>query len=234
MATSAKCRVLLAARGGVEQRELLDLLRVESSRIASRLPEAGRRSAGFLRLVDDPFARGGPPLRGFDATLELRCQCDAPGATFAEALAGLGDRVAPLAHLDLSAVLVGEDHPFGDATETAILYQYFMRRRRDLDHVQYCDHYLKRHARFGIATPGVEAYVQFHVDPEDSRAAAASAGFGLWSADSTSELHLADLPSFLTAVASWELRAQAAEDEERFIDRRNSVMWTSERIQLQT
>ena len=232
MAVPAKCRVLLAARGGVEREDLLDLLRAEAGRMAPLLPESGRSAAGFLRLTDDPFARGGPPMRAFDATLELRCACDAPGEAFAGALAGLGERVAPRIHLDLSAALVGEDHAFGDAADTPVLFQYFMRRRRDLDHAQYCDHYLNRHARFGKATPGIERYVQFHVDPEASRAAAAAARLGMWSADSISELHLADLPGFLKAVARWELTADAAEDEERFIDRRNSVMWTSERVPL--
>lgn len=232
MASPAKCRVLLAARGGIESGDLLDLLRAEAAGLAARLPEAGRQTAGFLRLADDPFSRGGGPLRGFDATLELRCQSDAPAATFAECLAGLDDRVAPLVHVDLSAVLVGEDHRFADVPETPVLFQYFMRRRRDLDHAQYCDHYLNRHSRFGIATPGIDGYVQFHIDPEASRAAARSAGLGLWSADSTSELHLSDLSGFLKAVATWDLRGDASEDEERFIDRRNSVMWTSERVQL--
>ena len=232
MASPAKCRVLLAARGGVEPDDLLDLLRAEAAGLSARLPETGRRTAGFLRLADDPFAGGGPPLRGFDATLELRCQSDTPGAVFAETLTGLDDRVAALVHVDLSAVLVGVDHTWNDVPETAILYQYFMRRRHDLDHAQYCDHYRKRHSRFGIETPGIEGYVQFHVDPDASRAAARSAGLGLWSADSTSELHLSDLPGFLRAVATWKLRADAAEDETRFIDRRNSVMWTSRRIEL--
>jgi hypothetical protein len=75
--------------------------------------------------------------------------------------------------------------------------------------------------------------VQFHVDPEASRTAAATAGLGLWTADSISELHIRDLRGFLKAVATWELGSDAMEDEERFIDRRNSVMWTSERVALQ-
>ena len=233
MAAPFKCRVLLAARGGVEREDLLELLRAEAQRAAARLPEAGRSSAGFLRLADDPFSRGGPPIRGFDATVELRCACDEPGATFSEALTGLGERVAPLVHTDLSAVLVGSDHAFGEDSGSPLLFQYFMRRRRDLDHAQYCDHYLNRHSRFGIATPGIETYVQFHVDPEASRRSAAAVGLGLWTADSISELHIRDLPGFLKAVATWELGSDAMEDEERFIDRRNSVMWTSERVALQ-
>lgn len=232
MAASTKCRVLLAARGGVERDALLDLLRAEAAGLCARLPEAGRSSAGFLRLADDPFARGGPPLRGFDATLELRFETPVPERVFVDAVTGLGDRVAPHVHTDLSAVLIGEDHSFAEVPETPLLYQYFMRRRHDLDHAAYCDHYLNRHSRFGIATPGIDGYVQFHVDPEAARGGAEAAGLGLWSADSISELHLSDLRGFLSAVAGWELRADAGEDEERFIDRRNSVMWTSERVSL--
>lgn len=232
MARATKCRVLLAARGGVERNDLLDLLRAEGGRAAGRLPAAGRSSAGFLRLVDDPFARGGPPMRGFDATLELRCESDAPGEAFAAALEGLAERAAALVHTDLSAALVGSDHTWAEVPETPVLYQYFMRRRRDLDHAAYCDHYLNRHSRFGIATPGIAGYVQFHVDPSASRRVAEATGLGLWTADSISELHLADVMDFLKQVAGWELRSDAAADEERFIDRRNSVMWTSERVAL--
>jgi hypothetical protein len=224
--------VLLAARGGVERGDLLDLLRAEAPRLAGALPVEGRESATLLRLADDPFARGGPPMRAFEATIELRCRCDDAGATFAGALAGLAGRIAPLVHGELSAALVGQDHAFGKATDTPILFQYFMRRRRDLDHAAYCKHYLEQHSRFGIATPGIETYVQFHVDPEASAVAADAAGVGLRGADSISELHIGDLPGFLGAVARWELRADASEDEARFIDRENSVMWVSERVAL--
>ena len=60
-----------AARGRVERGDLLDLLRAEAPRLAGALPAEGRESAVLLRLADDPFARGGPPMRAFDATIEL-------------------------------------------------------------------------------------------------------------------------------------------------------------------
>jgi hypothetical protein len=88
------------------------------------------------------------------------------------------------------------------------------------------------HAQIGRHTPGIEGYVQFHAEPEASRQIARAAGFGLWDAASVSELHLASVETFLHAVATWEGGQRAIADEENFIDRRNSVMFTSDSIQL--
>jgi hypothetical protein len=108
-----------------------------------------------------------------------------------------------------------------------VRYQYVMRRKIGITHEQYLDHYVNRHARFGLLTPGIEGYTQFHVDAATSAAAAASAGFGVWRADSVSELHLASVEKFLTGLSESNPADDAAEDEERFVDRRNSVMFTS-------
>ena len=61
----------------------------------------------------------------------------------------------------------------------------------------------------------------------DSLAAANAAGFGVWRADSVSELHLASVDTFLNALAKDNPGEAATIDEERFVDRRNSVMFTS-------
>ena len=47
-------------------------------------------------------------------------------------------------------------------------------------------------------------------------------------ADSVSELHLASVEKFMTGLASSNPGDDAGEDEERFVDRRNSVMFTSD------
>src|SRR5690606_10041741 len=100
-------------------------------------------------------------------------------------------------------------------------------RKIGTTHEQYLDHYVKRHAEFGRITPGIEGYTQFHVDATLSRAAANAAGFGIWRADSVSELHLASVETFLNALAKDNPGDAATLDEERFVDRRNSVMFTS-------
>lgn len=222
-----KLLLLLAARGGIERKELGERLRAEMERLHERLPDAGRSVQGWLRIEDDPFAQGGPPMRAFDATLELRC---AKGKALRKAVDDIGARLEGILHTDLSAALQGTDHALQACAPTPVRYQYVMRRRADLSHAQYADHYLNKHARFGVSTPGIEGYVQFHVDPEASRRAAEKAGLGLWAADSVSELQLESTRKFIEAVASWPLRAEATQDEELFVDRINSVMFCSERI----
>ena len=226
-----KLLLLLAARGGASRDELTALLRDVAAELSPRLPAAGRSLRGFVRRADDPFARGGPPMRGFDATLELRAAGGA--AAFAEAVRGLGERIAGRAFADLSAAIAGADRAIVPPPgETPIRYQYVMRRRRDLTHAQYLDHYLRVHAEIGRHTPGIAGYVQLHAEPEASREVARAAGFGLWDAASVSELHLASLEAFLGAIATWEGGKQAIADEENFIDRRNSVMFTSDAVPL--
>jgi hypothetical protein len=226
-----KLLLLLAARGGTSRDERLALLHEIAAELAPRLPAAGRRVRGFVRRPDDPFARGGPPMRGFDATLELRAAGGTP--VFAEAVRGLDARIGSRAFADLSAAVAGTDRVIVPPTgETPIRYQYVMRRRSDMSHAQYLDHYLRVHAEIGRHTPGIAGYVQFHAEPEASRQIARAAGFGLWDAASVSELHLASIETFLKAVAAWEGGQQAIADEENFIDRRNSVMFTSDAVSL--
>jgi hypothetical protein len=165
-----------------------------------------------------------PGMRTFDATLDVRGEDD---SQVMAALAGIAERLDDVAHADLSCVLVGTDNAVIPCDPTPVRYQYVMRRKIGTTHEQYLDHYVKRHAEFGRITPGIEGYTQFHVDATLSRAAASAAGFGLWRADSVSELHLASVDTFLHALATDNPGEAATEDEQRFVDRRNSVMFTS-------
>jgi hypothetical protein len=163
-------------------------------------------------------------MRPFDATIELRGDDD---ASIRAVLGGVDERLGALVHADLSAALAGVDNVEIPCAPTPVRYQYVMRRKIGTTHEQYLDHYVKNHARFGHITPGIEGYTQFHVDATASAAAAAAAGVGVWRADSVSELHLASVEKFMTGLASANPGDDAAEDEERFVDRRNSVMFTS-------
>lgn len=221
-----KLVLLLAVRGGVNRSETETLLRTE----ASRLGEALSGPAGvavFHRIEDDPFASAPTHLRSFEGTLELRS--DDP-ATLHSAVDGFAIRVEDRVHTDLSVALFGTDDSVVPCNRTRYRYQYVMRRRRDKTHAEYLDHYTKVHAEFGRITPGIEGYTQFHVDPEAARAAAAAAGFGGWKADSISELHLQSVQGFLDAIARWDRNGEAQSDEENFVDRMNSVMFTSEEL----
>jgi hypothetical protein len=213
--------LLFAARGGAGD-ALGDAVVAEAQRAAET---PGVSAAAMRQIADDPFGAAVPGMRPFDATIELRGDDD---AVIRGAIGGIDDRLGALVHADLSCALAGIDNVEIPCAPTPVRYQYVMRRKIGTTHDQYLDHYVKNHARFGHITPGIEGYVQFHVDATTSAAAAAAAGFGLWRADSVSELHLASVEKFMTALATSNPADGAAEDEERFVDRRNSVMFTSD------
>ena len=82
-----------------------------------------------------------------------------------------------------------------------------------------------------IVQASVSATYGFHIDPTASKQVAARSGFGLWAADSVSELHGTDLATMLTGFSSNpDLFTESAEDEERFVDIANSAMFISEEI----
>ena len=227
-----KLLLLLAARGGVPTDVLREQVSAAAARLSEMLAAAGGGARAFLRQEGDPFRRGGPPMRGFDATLELRAAGPGAEAALLGAARGADERLSGLVHVDLCAALLGSDHVIVPCPPTPVRYQYVMRRRRDLTHAQYADHYLKVHAGYGREAPGIAGYVQFHVEPEASRRAAASAGVGLWSADSVSELHLASTAEFLAGISRWQGRDRAMADENAFVDRANSVMFVSDALEL--
>ena len=111
--------------------------------------------------------------------------------------------------------------------QTPIRYQYLMRRNASFSHQSYLKRYRDVHSRFGIETPGISGYTQFHVDPEASRRVAGSAGFGVWAVDSVSELHLESVETFLAEVSQSAIGAEAMADEEVFVDRANSYDFVS-------
>jgi hypothetical protein len=217
-----KVLLLFAARGGAGD-ELTTTIVAE----AQRLREHGATSVCAMRQIpDDPFGSAVPGMRPFDGSIDARFDSlEVAGA----ALDGLSERIAPVAHLDLSGVLVGEDHVVIECDPTPVRYQYVMRRKIHTTHDAYLDHYIENHAKFGLRTPGIEGYVQFHVDAASSRALATIADLGLWAADSVSELHVASVATMLEGFATAPtLGDEAGADEETFVDRANSVMFTSD------
>jgi EthD domain-containing protein len=217
---AVKHLVLLAGRGGAG--EALDEAVVgEAQRIAET---AGLSVVALRQVAADPFGMAVPGMRPFEATIDVRGDDD---AVIRAAVAGIDDRLGALVHMDLSAALAGTDNVEIPCAPTPVRYQYVMRRKVGTTHEQYLDHYVKNHARFGHITPGIEGYTQFHVDASSSAATAAAAGVGVWRADSVSELHLASVETFMTGLASSNPGDDAGVDEERFVDRRNSVMFTS-------
>lgn len=217
-----KLLLLLAGRGGAGD-DLTDAVVAESERLLARGATA---VCAMRQIADDPFGYAVPGMRPFQASIDARFASldDAH-----DAVGGLGARLASLVHTDLSGAFWGADHEIIPCAPTPLRYQYLMRRRMGTTHQQYLDYYFHHHKRFGHRTPGIEGYVQFHIEAAASHAVATAAGVGLWAADSVSELHAADLATMLAGFgAEPDLAVAAGTDEELFVDRANSVMFISD------
>jgi len=174
----------------------------------------------MLRLPDDPFGRQTP----YRAAVELI----GDQASSIEALAmELGRRVEDVTKLDASTLLIGEGVVFISCEPAPVRYQYLMRRNDQFDHASYLKRYREIHSEFGLKTPGILGYVQFHVDDGASERAARHCGMGVWDVDSVSELHLASVERFLGEIAGSSIGAEAAEDEAVFVDRPRSFDFCS-------
>jgi hypothetical protein len=206
------------AEGAVEAR-LAEL----GAEIASHAPAFVASVATLWRLPGDPFG----PATPWAGTLEVRGHEGARAPALAALADGLAARFADSAHADLCTALVGRDLVFVAGEPTPVRYQYLMRRRDGFTHDAYLRRYAELHSRFGLATPGIRGYVQLHVDPEATRAAARAAGFGGWEVDSVSELHMDSLEGFLAEIAHSSIGADATADEELFVDRPNSHAFSS-------
>ncbi len=181
----------------------------------------------MLRIKDDPFGR----RTQIGAAIELTGG-EATAASLANQLQGLDHQLEDWVHVDLSSLLMGEEVVFVACRKTPIRYQYLMRRNASFTHEGYLKRYRDVHSRFGIETPGIAGYTQFHVDPEASRRAAKLAGFGIWAVDSVSELSLESVETFLAQVSQSSIGGEAIADEEVFVDRANSYDFVS-RIEWQ-
>lgn len=192
--------------------------------IASCAPEVVASVATMWRLPGDPFG----PATPYAGTLEVRGGEGASAGALVAVADGLADRFGDDLHADLCTALVGRDCVFIAAERAPVRYQYLMRRRDGFTHESYLKRYREVHSRFGFATPGIRGYVQFHVDPDATRAAARAAGFAGWEVDSVSELHMDSLEHFLEEIAGSTIGADATADEEVFVDRPHSLAFCSE------
>jgi len=211
----------LAPRRGAEEAVEARLAEL-ATEIASRAPIFVASVATMWRVPDDPFGSATP----YAGALEVRGEEGARASVLAALADGLAARFGDAVHADLCTALVGSECVFIAAERAPVRYQYLMRRREGFTHASYLRRY-RDHSRFGFATPEIRGYVQLHVDPEATRAAARAAGFGGWEVDSVSELHMDSLERFLEAIAKSTVGADAIADEEVFVDRPNSHAFAS-------
>jgi hypothetical protein len=201
--------------------------------LVERLVEKAERFASeslalsiYRQLDKDPLSQQ-PPYR---ASVELRSAVGASVEPLLEVARALGSGLEDVSHLDLSSAVFGIEHAIVSCGPTAIFYQYLMRRRVDFSHDAYLKRYLEVHAEFGRRTPGVAGYGQLHVDPEASQLLADAFGCGIWRIDSVSMLHMRSVEEFIAAVSESTIPSESRQDEEAFVDRANSLWFTSERV----
>ena len=96
-----------------------------------------------------------------------------------------------------------------------------MRRRADITHDAYLDHYFHRHSDFARHLTSITAYNQIHIDRAASKDLARSIGVGVHQVDSVSELSFDSIEAFFAGMEPEAVGA--AEDELTFVDRANSV-----------
>lgn len=228
---AAKVLLHFVARNGCCD-SLCDLLQDNLKGLAESSLQLSSATAMRAREDDSMRATGdGQTLPvAFDASLELIGAHSWDEPKLAEELkASIDmDRLAQLIHADLSSATVGENKVFIDSAPTPIRFQYCMRRRADHTDSQYFDYYEREHSKFGFGSHGIEGYVQFHIDQTASAKLANALGFGVSQTTSVSELHIADMETFFTGMAKGNEGGDFSEDEDRFVDRRRSVMWVSD------
>jgi len=218
-----KALIHIVPRAGAEE-SFEEGIREVAARLRRRPEAAAVEVTAMLRLENDPLGPGTP----YRAALELRGK-SATAATIEALVSGLGEGLAEVAHPDLSTMLLGEDVAFIPCERAPVRYQYLMRRNASFSHEAYLMRYREIHSRFGLKTPGILGYVQFHVDADTSRRAAGRAGLGVWGVDSVSELHLESLETFLEAITREpEVAREAVADEQVFVDRGNSFDFCSQ------
>jgi hypothetical protein len=195
---------------------------------------AGGEPADLLSALSAAAAATDEPVLVLERMADGLASPNAPYAcgveTAAQSAAELAAIVAAVeSHIDPSSsvALAGVDFNFVECPPAPIRYQYLMRRRQDYSHADYLERYGDIHSQFGIATPGIEGYTQFHVDLEASAALAKELGLGVADVDSVSELHLASMEKFFGAIADSDIGDAASADEELFVARADSAMYTS-------
>lgn len=152
----------------------------------------------------------------------------APGRPLAQLCASVQQllRDAPVAAS--SQVYVMQERTYIDCPPQPLCYHYLMVRNPDFSVADYNDYYSNFHCRFGFHTPAIAGYSQNYIDQEASEGYAQSLGLDARQVTSISEMKLPSLETFLASPAMAELGPPAAADEERFVDRANSVSFCSE------
>ena len=132
----------------------------------------------------------------------------------------------PLIDVSRSGVIVGRPQAIIDGLPSKLRYLYLMRRKAELTHADYLDHYFHHHSSYAFHLTGICAYTQVHVEPDASATLARRLGLGVHEIDSVTELSFDTLDGFFAGVTPEA--AEVSVDELHFVDREQSVSFCTE------
>jgi len=180
---------------------------------------------------NDPFRMAGDasPARAFDASIEVELEASDAHGQFEDLVRGFGSRFEAWIDPALSVAQVGSKKVFRSCAPTPVRYQYCMKKRDDLTTEAYLRHYAEVHSKFGLMMEGIQGYTQIHLEPEASARLMDLSGLAFRHFGSVSVLHLASVSDFLEGARA-NSASGFAEDEEKFVDRPQSLMWVSDEV----
>jgi hypothetical protein len=222
----AKALLFLKAANGSAP-VLLTAVRSLAETAYAAIQDCGSTLQVMASLEEDPLCNRPRPNHFADVTIEIKTQ---PGQPLAPALAdwdNLAGQLGECLDAEQSLALVMHEHCWRLSAPQPIYYHYLMVRRADFSPADYSDYYLHYHKRFGMITPGIEAYSQNMIDQPSSKKLCQKSGLGFYEVTSISEMQMRDIDTFLSSPAMAEIGPDAGEDEAQFVDRAASVMFCS-------
>lgn len=188
----------------------------------------------LVPLADDPFANlSGVGANPVAFVIEMALP---PGQRLQPLIDMLQPHLQPLlAQLDRrrTEVLVGYHRALKVSGKQTLIYHYLMHKRPDFCTADYLDYYANHHGQFGLQTPGID-YYQTYKDPAATTALAERWGVAAAGADNVSEMHMDNLEEVLRGEGIEDITRRAIADEESFVDRARSSMFTTQLIVRRT
>jgi len=130
------------------------------------------------------------------------------------------------------SVLVGHERDFRPSPAPRFRYHYLMCKKEEFTTADFLDHYSHGHAGFGLATRGINGYAQFYIDKETTQELSRQLNIPYSNYSSVSQMSFADIEQAFTNGNFAFIGPAAIEDEEQFVDRKNSVMMSSTVVKL--
>jgi hypothetical protein len=154
----------------------------------------------------------------------------APGKPMSSVHGALQQIMAAAPVDNASFLLLMQERKYIPGPPEPIYYHYLMVKREGFATSDYIDYYSNFHSRMGLNTPGLGAYSQNYVDQAGSEELGQLLGLESKAISSISEMKIPDVIAFVSSPELVELAGPAGLDEERFVDRENSVSFMSEVI----